>query len=275
MKSKIGERQSGEGGGGEGVGGESLAYLYEGIKSKYTAIEYAKQAFSDQAYQSELKANIIPKPPYALQAYKGKLSAFTADIKRKYAKNMAVNANKKTLCLGLQHVLMMISTFGTERADAIIPIYPDGCESAIGELTVAYRPYLKDFLDDMKSKYELILYSSFSNTYIKPIIGILEREEKYFDYRFDETFCIFANISYGVKCIDFLLHNRSPADIIVIDTNVNTLPLSVNNFIPILYYQGNEKDDTELVKLAVLLDELAKVKDVREGIKKFRGNYDD
>ena len=158
---------------------------------------------------------------------------------------------------------MTISTFAADNADAVLQI-PDG-----GEVSLFFRPFLQEFLDEMQKKFELILYSSLSKSTLNAVMNHIEKKQKYFVHCFDESFCIFANVSYGVKCIDFLLTNRSAEDIIVVDTTVKALPLTPDNLVPISRYDQNS-DDTELVKLAVALDLISKESDVRIAIKKNR-----
>ena len=160
---------------------------------------------------------------------------------------------------------MMVSTFAEDGADEVLK-----CEGGL-EISIFYRPYLFEFLEDMKSRFELIIYSSLNRQALVPIIQKLEEHKKFFQYVFDETFCIFANISYGVKCVDFLLSNRRVEDIILVDTSAKSLPLSQDNFVPVPRYDGN-KEETELIRLATVLGALEKENDIREAIKKLRKN---
>lgn len=164
---------------------------------------------------------------------------------------------------------MMVSNFAAENADEVIKIEKTGFPPE--EASIYCRPHLFDFLNDMEAKFELIIYSSFGIAYVKALVARLERDKKYFQYIFGDEFCLFANVFSCVKCIDFLFHNRSPEDIIMVDTQYTSLPLSKDNLIPILPYDRVNKQDTELAKLSCLLDALVGEKDVREGIQKFRG----
>jgi len=165
---------------------------------------------------------------------------------------------------------MNISSFAADNFDVVLPV----CNGT-NEISLLLRPFVYEFLEDVKTKFELILYSSLKNEYLIPIANYLEkiRLTTYFVHRFDENFCLFANISSGIKCLDFLLENRRAQDIIVVDCTPKSLPLNPNNFIPIKRYEGiisGSKQDNELVKLSVILDNLSKVDDAREVIKKFR-----
>ena len=167
---------------------------------------------------------------------------------------------------------MSISPFAFEEADEIIPLQKsDG--TTIGDLSISFRPYLFEFLEDMQSQFELVLYGSCNEDYMRAIKGALERRGKYFTYYFNEDFCIFANIAYSVKCINFLFSNRSPSDIIVVDNSVKSFPLSIENVVPISYFEGNDINDHELANLGALLEKLSGEKDVREGITKYNISF--
>jgi TFIIF-interacting CTD phosphatase-like protein len=164
---------------------------------------------------------------------------------------------------------MTVMTFAAEGADEIVEVSrTGGCK---GELALGFRPYLFEFLEDMQSKYELVLYSSFSSEYLQAIADSVERRKKYFTHRFHDDFCLFANISYSVKCLDFLCGNRSPANIILLDNTPRTLPLTPDNFLSVPFYSGSQ--DAELPKVAAVLEGLAAVPDLRTALRQFREQY--
>ncbi len=158
----------------------------------------------------------------------------------------------------------MVSAFATESADEVLHL-KNGTE-----ISVKYRPYMHEFLEDMTANYELIVYSTFKREQVKAIVDSIEKRRKYFSYRFHDEFCLFANLSSGVKCLDFLYSGRSPADIILVDTRVKKLPLSVDNFVPVTSYNEEEPSDMGLIRLAAVLDKLAATKNVATAIKGYR-----
>ncbi len=164
---------------------------------------------------------------------------------------------------------MSVSTFACEESDEIISVKRENTPVA-NELSVNYRPFLYEFLDDMQSRFELIVYSSFPRDYLNALVNAVEKGRRIFAHRFAEEFCLFANIAHSVKCIDFLLANRSPADIIVLDTSAKSFPLSMDNVVPVAEYDERRPQDEELAGLARLLERLAAEKDVRETIRKYR-----
>jgi RNA polymerase II subunit A small phosphatase-like protein len=159
---------------------------------------------------------------------------------------------------------MKVDSFASENATEIVPVLGE----RPGELALNYRPFLFDFLEDMSRLYELVVYTSFSKDYLHAILKGVEKNSRYFAHSFHDEFCIFANIAYSVRCLDFLYANRSPADIVFVETSVKTLPLTPYNFIPIPVYDGSPTD-SELPKLATLLTQLSTVDDIPTAVRKF------
>ena len=225
--------------------------LYHALKKEYDPYQAAEDLFLQKEYRLDYELNFKPKPTYSKEAYKQRVDVLCKT--EKCTKDLSRFAGKKTLCLGLEDVLMHISTMVEEDADVKVPIYINK-SIFVTELSLHFRPYLFDFLEDMSSKYELILYSSLNKAYVDSILEVIEGSKKYFEYIFNEDACVFANLSYGVKCLDFLLHNRTLDDIVLVDVTVKTLPCYSNNFVPILPYNQKSIEDKGLAFLSVAID---------------------
>eukprot|EP00826_Nyctotherus_ovalis_P044597 TRINITY_DN4825_c0_g1_i1.p1 TRINITY_DN4825_c0_g1~~TRINITY_DN4825_c0_g1_i1.p1 ORF type:complete len:132 (+),score=22.34 TRINITY_DN4825_c0_g1_i1:448-843(+) len=119
----------------------------------------------------------------------------------------------------------------------------------------------------MKTKYELILYSSLNRRYLQPIIDYLEQKEKYFQYSFDESYCLSANMFQGVKCLNFLCETRSLKNVIAVDTSVKSFPLNPENVLPVPC--DSLFSDTTLAKLGAILDSISKENSVREAMRRY------
>lgn len=166
-------------------------------------------------------------------------------------------------------MLAKISFYAKPNADEIITLKHNE-EGEVQELSLDYRPFLFEFLDDMNSKYELIIYSRLNQNYTNAIVDIIHRKKKYFSYVFYDTFCLFANISSGVKCIDFLYGNRTDSDIVAVDISDIQVPFNEDNFVSISRLDENDFEDQGLVKLAKLLDVLYEKSDVKSEIASFK-----
>lgn len=165
---------------------------------------------------------------------------------------------------------MYISSLpGEDEPNEKIPIYLEE-NVLLAEFLIFYRPYLLDFLMDVSEKYEIILYSSLKSVFIKKILEKIENQKKFFEYCLGEEYCLFTNVTYGIKCIDIFLTNRKKEDIVFVDTTVKSLPFDSDNLIPISSYFTENQSDVELLNLAALLDEIYKAKDIRETIQKYR-----
>jgi len=148
--------------------------------------------------------------------------------------------------------------YAAENADVVLNIIGTN-----EEISIELKPFAFNFLEDMKSKYELILYSFLDRKYLLAILNYLERDEKYFEYILDESYCLYANVFQGVKYLNFLCSTRSLSNIVVVDTSVKNFPFDPDNFIPAL------SSSTFLPKLGRILNLIAKESDVRKVIKKY------
>lgn len=248
---------------------ESVLCKYNALKTKYFPSELAKEIFSQDEYLQDYSFVLKPKPSYTIEPYKQKIKNFTPEIIKTFSKDISKYSGKHTLCLGLENVLMIVSTMAEKDANEIIPIFIDKT-TYLTEISLYYRPYLFEFLNDMANKYELILYSSLNDSYVRTIFEGLQKDRKYFEYCFSEEFCVFANLSYGVKCLDFLYGNRDPSNIIFVDTTVKALPFSPDNFVPIPSYFAISESDKELIKLGCFLDELSGKPNIASSISNIR-----
>ena len=154
---------------------------------------------------------------------------------------------------------MDILMYKDESADVILEIGPD--ES----ISLKFRPYAFKFLIDIKAKFEVILYSSLNYRYLNPIKNYIEKQGKFFAYCLDESYCLFANVFSGIKCLDFLCENRKLENIVVVDSSVKSFPLNYYNIIP---YTFSLKEN-QLIKISKVLDSLVGQTDIQFIIRKY------
>ena len=133
---------------------------------------------------------------------------------------------------------------------------------------IRVRPYLYQFLDEVKLYYELILFTGSSENYTNSIIEGIERKKKYFDFIF--------NRHYLVKCGDCYLKDLSKIgrplnSTIIIDNNPLNYKLQKENGICIKSFWGENNEDAALYHLIKILIDIAKDNnDVRDGISKYK-----
>jgi Dullard-like phosphatase family protein len=135
--------------------------------------------------------------------------------------------------------------------------------------TIQIRPYLYQFLDNVKKYYELVVFTAATKEYADPIINALEQnKKKYFDYRLYRDHTIIIDNDF-VKDISRL--GRDLSKIIIVDNMEQNYKLQKNNGITIRPFWGKDNDDSALIDLLEILIEIAKRKlDVRTGLKLFK-----
>ena len=108
------------------------------------------------------------------------------------------------------------------------------------------RPGLIDFLKKMKQIYELILFSSGTLDYIMPIVNIIEKNEKFFEYILYRKHISVLNNGEYYKNLNLL--NRNIKNIIIIDDMYKNFQLHKNNGICIKPFYGDIINDRNVLQ---------------------------
>ncbi len=175
------------------------------------------------------------------------------------------NSNKKTLVLDLDETL--VHSCGVPfncPSDFIIQIEQD---NDIHDIHVLVRPHVEEFLERMRKRYELVIFTASISKYANPLLNIIDKMG-FVPFRLFREHCTLINTTF-VK--DLSLLGRELKDIIILDNNPDSYALNKYNGIPILSW-FDDANDKELLKLLPLLKFLSKVKDVRPIIKKIVNN---
>ena len=157
------------------------------------------------------------------------------------------NQKKYTLVLDLEETLVHINQLG----ECIL------------------RPGLYKFLKNIKPYYELVSFSNESKYSSEPIIDIIEKKKKYFDYNLYREHLTFIGKEF-IKDLSKL--GRDIKKVIVVDNIANNYKLNPENGIQILPFFGENNDDNvleELKKILILFYK-DKLEDLRIGIKRYR-----
>jgi len=181
----------------------------------------------------------------------------------KFAQNKSKYAGKKTLVLDLDETLIIATALELTTYDSIVKYVEEGNEMKV---YVKFRPFLKEFLEDMSEFYELIIYTSAEQDYADKILETMPFVKDIFAYRLYCPQCIVKESQYLFKMLDLLTENRDLKDLIIVDNTVRNYCLFVRNGIPITDYKGSNTD-YQLVYLARYLRELAQQEDIRISIK--------
>ena len=143
----------------------------------------------------------------------------------------------------------------------------------INKKLIIFRPYLFEFLSQMKSLYELILFSSNTPDYVDPIVQLIQKGQKFFDYVLYRHHITLDDEGNNVKNLELI--GRDLKKIIIIDDIARYFKLQKENGINIKPFYGNAKKDGNT--LQILGDTLKKIRkdvdntdDIRISLDKFR-----
>ena len=131
------------------------------------------------------------------------------------------------------------------------------------------RPGLYHFLRDIKPYYELVSFSNESKYSSEPIIDIIEKKKKYFDYNLYREHLDFIGKEF-IKDLSKL--GRDIKKVIIVDNISNNFRLNPENGIQIKPFFGDNNDDNildELKKILILFYN-DKLDDLRVGIRRYK-----
>ena len=171
------------------------------------------------------------------------------------------SSDKKTLVLDLDETLVHSGFIPFDcPSDLIIQIE---LENEIHDIHVLVRPYVKEFLEQMSKRYELVIFTASLSKYANPLLNIIDKKG-YVPFRLFREHCTLINTAF-VKDLKRL--GRDMKDIIIVDNSPVAYALNQYNGFPITSW-FDDKNDFELLKIIPILEFLSYVPDVREFIKK-------
>jgi len=191
-------------------------------------------------------------------------SSFSSNNTNTNNTNLGTNGkNKKTLILDLDETLVhsAFSPF-SRKSDLTLTINFDG-ENRL--LYVLKRPYVDEFLSELSSLYEIIIFTASISEYANPLLDLLDKK-KCIKHRLFREHCTFEN---GIYIKDLKIFDRKINNMIIIDNNPLSYDNNVSNGIPILSWY-EDTNDKELLKLIPILKYMSNndVYDVRNIINK-------
>ena len=134
--------------------------------------------------------------------------------------------------------------------------------------TIRFRPYLDSFLQKVKEKYEIIVFTSGTQDYADPLEDAIEQDEKYFDARLYRQ----HTIACGKDIVKDISRIGRPLDkILIVENMPQNYRLQKENGILIKSFYGEDIYDTALMSLGDILMKIAyEFNDVRKGITKYK-----
>ena len=136
---------------------------------------------------------------------------------------------------------------------------------------IILRNGLFSFLSSLKPFYELILFSLDSKNFCDNIINMIERDKKYFDYKFYKEHSILYENNL-VK--DISLIGRDLTKIIIVDDDEICFKLNKENGIKIYPFTGENNNDNKLFELKKILEDIyvKNFDDVRKALKYYEND---
>ena len=134
--------------------------------------------------------------------------------------------------------------------------------------TIRFRPYLDSFLQKVREKYEIIVFTSGTQDYADPLVDAIEQDEKYFDARLYRQ----HTIAYGKDIVKDISRIGRPLDkMLIVENMPQNYRLQKENGILIKSFYGEDIYDTALASLGDILMKIAyEFNDVRKGIIKYK-----
>ena len=150
--------------------------------------------------------------------------------------------------------------------ETLIHFKPNPNNDSSGKIMI--RPFLYDFLKNVKKYYELIIFTAATEDYANPIIDAIEKDEKYFEHRLYRIHTTIINNDF-VKDLSKL--GRDLNRTIIVDNMKQNYKNQPDNGITIRPFWGKDVEDTALVDLLDILEKIAKNNmNVISGLKYFK-----
>lgn len=163
----------------------------------------------------------------------------------------------KTLLLDMDETLIHSEEYKPgEKYDYVIQIPNCSIKDKIG---VFVRPNCLKFLKQLKSNFELVIFTAARQDYADEVLNVLDPNNELFTARlYRQNCCVIA----GTYVKDFrVIKNRDPRDVILVDNLIYSFAANLGNGIPIKPYLKGD-DDYELDFLAEKLSGLKSFMDV-------------
>jgi len=130
-----------------------------------------------------------------------------------------------------------------------------------GEVVVLERPRLHDFLTELKSFADVVLFTAGLESYAKPIVQRIDPDGKYFQRVLYRDATVSTNGRENVK--DLKCIGKRMEKVVLVDNSPFSFMMQPNNGIPILPFGGDAEDEELMTVTLPLLKELAETDDIR------------
>ena len=166
--------------------------------------------------------------------------------------------------LDLDETLVHSQFKPVEGADIVLPVEIEG---QIWEIYILVRPGVSEFLHRMAKHYELVVFTASLSKYAEPLVAQLD-PDGFCSYKLFREHCTQFNNAF-VK--DLTRLGRPMTDVIIVDNSPIAYLWQPENAIPCTSWY-DDMSDTELDRIATILERLAYEDDVRRIIRKIIKN---
>ena len=179
------------------------------------------------------------------------------------------DVGRKTLVLDLDETLVHSQFKPVENADIILPVEIEG---QICQIYILVRPGVSNFLKRMSKHFEMVVFTASLSKYAEPLCAQLD-PEGFCSYHLFREHCTFYNNAF-VK--DLTRLGRAMTDVIIVDNSPIAFMFQPENAIPCISWY-DDMADTELDRIATILEKMAYEEDVRKIVRKVIKNktFDD
>jgi len=170
------------------------------------------------------------------------------------------SSNRKKLVLDLDETLISSSLKHSAKHDIHVKVTISGVSSSF---FIRKRPHVDHFLETVSQWYELIIFTASLSPYANAVIDQLD-PNRLISKRYYRQSCVNKS---GCYMKDLKTVCRDLSKVIIIDNSPIAYSLNKENAIPIEDYVGFNAQDSALLNLLPLLDELRNSQDVRDVLK--------
>eukprot|EP01135_Chromosphaera_perkinsii_P007367 Nk52_evm15s805 gene=Nk52_evmTU15s805 len=164
---------------------------------------------------------------------------------------------KKLLVIDLDETLVHSTFKPIEDPDYIVPV---DIEGVIHKVYVKKRPKVDEFLNAIRGRFECVLFTASLDKYADPVTDFLDPSNTVFQHRLFREGCVQYRGNF-VKDLSKL--GRELNTIIILDNSPVSYLFHPENALPIRSWFDDE-EDTELLKILPVLEDISKVNDARE-----------
>eukprot|EP00884_Botryococcus_braunii_P003834 jgi/Botrbrau1/13451/Bobra.0082s0054.1 len=127
------------------------------------------------------------------------------------------------------------------------------------------RPHLEEFLNRASAKYEIVIFTAGTEGYAAHIRNFLDPKGSLIAHCLSWNACKRMTLTNGKSFFtkDLSVLGRNLSGVVMVDDLPPNFVYQFDNGIPVKPWRGTDCEDRELLALASILEDLAKVQDVR------------